>query len=197
MPRGNKEAYKNNSNFGDKLYSNLEAGEISTILSQAIEINSWKKIDLNSDDEVENRINEYWKYCVERDTRPAVAGLAMALGVDRMTLSDWRYKRSRNVNNRRSEIIKNAYSTLEFMWENYMQTGKINPASGCFLGKNNFGYHDESKLVVEAQTGPQPTLTPEEIADKIAADIPLELEDKGVSDSTSFLEDVKKNFAEV
>jgi hypothetical protein len=37
---------------------------------------------------------------------------------------------------------------LEELWESYMQNGKINPVSGIFLGKNNFGYQDKQDLVV-------------------------------------------------
>ena len=37
---------------------------------------------------------------------------------------------------------------MENLWENYMQNGKINPVSGIFLGKNNFGYQDKTEYVV-------------------------------------------------
>ena len=44
--------------------------------------------------------------------------------------------------------IKRAYNFMENLWENYMQNGKINPVSGIFLGKNNFGYQDKTEYVV-------------------------------------------------
>lgn len=34
------------------------------------------------------------------------------------------------------------------MIEEYMQNGKINPVSGIFLMKNNFGYRDQTEVVV-------------------------------------------------
>jgi hypothetical protein len=37
---------------------------------------------------------------------------------------------------------------MEILWENYMQNGKINPVSGIFLGKNNFGYQDKTEYVL-------------------------------------------------
>ena len=37
---------------------------------------------------------------------------------------------------------------MENLWENYMQNGKINPVSGIFLGKNNFGYQDKTEHVL-------------------------------------------------
>ena len=44
--------------------------------------------------------------------------------------------------------IKNAYNLLENLWETYMQNGKINPVSGIFLGKNNYGYRDKVEYEV-------------------------------------------------
>ena len=41
---------------------------------------------------------------------------------------------------------------MENLWENYMQNGKINPVSGIFLGKNNFGYQDKTEYVVTPNT---------------------------------------------
>jgi hypothetical protein len=37
---------------------------------------------------------------------------------------------------------------MEQMWENYMQNGKINPVAGIFLGKNNYGYKDQTEYVL-------------------------------------------------
>ena len=44
---------------------------------------------------------------------------------------------------------------MENMWENYMQNGKINPVSGIFLGKNNFGYQDKQEMVLTPNTNPE------------------------------------------
>jgi hypothetical protein len=41
---------------------------------------------------------------------------------------------------------------LEALWEDYMMNGKINPVSGIFLGKNNFGYQDKQEYVVTPNT---------------------------------------------
>jgi hypothetical protein len=46
------------------------------------------------------------------------------------------------------DSIKRAYEYMEILWENYMQNGKINPVSGIFLGKNNFGYQDKTEHIV-------------------------------------------------
>ena len=38
-----------------------------------------------------------------------------------------------------------------------MTSGKINPVSGIFLGKNNFGYQDKQEYVVTPNTLSQDT----------------------------------------
>ena len=37
---------------------------------------------------------------------------------------------------------------MENLWEQYMSSGKINPVSGIFLGKNNYGYQDKTEYVL-------------------------------------------------
>ncbi len=173
MPRGNKELYKYGK-LGENAYD-LQAGDISNITRQAIMLNSWERVNLDSDEEVQERINKYFEFCCENDCRPAVSGLALAIGIDRQTLHDWKNKRSR-ANSKRSDIIKKAFSTLEFMWETYMQAGKINPASGCFLGKNNFGYHDDTKVIIEASNMEEAQQSPEEIAAQLDDNIPVDVD---------------------
>ena len=54
---------------------------------------------------------------------------------------------------------------MEELWENYMQNGKINPVSGIFLGKNNYGYADKQEYVLTPNQQ-QETIDPATIAAK-------------------------------
>ena len=56
----------------------------------------------------------------------------------------------------------NQLNALEQLWEYYMQNGKINPVSGIFLGKNNFGYVDKTEHVIE----PRATLNESDLEQK-------------------------------
>ena len=49
-----------------------------------------------------------------------------------------------------------------------MQNGKINPVSGIFLGKNNFGYQDKQDLVITPNTNTIEAADAETIAAKYA-----------------------------
>lgn len=124
----------------------LQPGDNTKYLGFAFEISMLPKIDTADIEQVQNRINEYFNLCIKHDTKPAVTGLALALGTDRRNL--WRWKEGSCRKNTHSDVIKKAYTIMEVMWEEYMLNGKINPVCGIFLGKNHWGYQDQSEIVV-------------------------------------------------
>ena len=120
-------------------------------------------IDIKDPEQVDARLEEYFKIHFENDLKPTVAGMGMALGLDRRRL--WEIKTG-NFGTQKSlselptqtkDSIKKAYDFLETLWENYMHNGKINPVSGIFLAKNNFGYQDKQEYVVTPNTLSQDT----------------------------------------
>ena len=54
--------------------------------------------------------------------------------------------------------------------------GKLNPVTYIFMGKNYDGLADTQQIEVTAQPGQQASLSPEEIARQIEADIPIDAE---------------------
>ena len=64
---------------------------------------------------------------------------------------------------------------MEILWENYMQNGKINPVSGIFLGKNNFGYQDKTEYVVTPNTNSDNDYNAEDIRKRYLNDSPEQL----------------------
>ena len=81
-----------------------------------------------------------------------------AIGLDRRRLWEIR-SGSKNVAipQECKDIINGVYDSLEVLWEGYMTSGKINPVTGIFLGKNNFGYADKQEYVVTPNTLSQET----------------------------------------
>ena len=121
------------------------------------------KIDLSEPEQIRERVNWYFNFCMEHDMKPTVNGLASAIGVTRMALWNWKngIKRPQNY-----EIIADAYSRLEELWEMYMMNGKINPACGIFLAKNHFDYKDVQDVVVTPNNPLDETRSAEEIAEQ-------------------------------
>ena len=133
----------------------LEPGDNTLYLRQSLELMNLPTIDLHDIVAVQERIDEFFNIMAKYDTKPTVAGMAMALGIDRRTL--WAIRNDQPTGGAGyktalppevANSIKKAYILMENLWENYMQNGKINPVSGIFLGKNNFGYQDKTEYVV-------------------------------------------------
>lgn len=131
-----------------------DPGDNSKYVGLTMELFKMPKIDLHDSQAVEERLEEFFQLHYAADMKPTVVGMAMALGIDRRRL--WEIKTGAMVGGTTPielptatlDSIKRAYNFMENLWEMYMQNGKINPVSGIFLGKNNFGYQDKTEMVL-------------------------------------------------
>ena len=163
---------------------NVEQGDNTKYLALGRELFNLPTIDLKDPNQVIDRLNEFFAIHENYDMKPTVAGMGMALGLDRRRL--WEIK-SGNFGTQKglSELptltkdsIKKAYEYMEILWENYMQNGKINPVSGIFLGKNNFGYQDKTEYVVTPNVNTDSDYNADDIKKRYLPDSPtLELSD--------------------
>ena len=136
----------------------LEEGDNNKFTSMGLWLMNLPKIDVHDPEAVQQRLNDYFGYMASQDAKPTVAGMAMALGMDRRRLWEIKtgnYHTSKSLEDLPNEVtdsIKKAYSLMEYLWENYMVNGKINPVTGIFLGKNNSGYQDKQEMVLTPNT---------------------------------------------
>ena len=138
----------------------LPEGDNNKYTTFALAIMQMPKIDVNDPVQLGERLIDYFQLCADKDMKPGVAALSLAIGLDRRRL--WEINNDvagRNVSMPQEckDIIKTAYNSLEVLWEGYMINGKINPVSGIFLGKNHFGYQDKQEYVVTPNTMNQNT----------------------------------------
>lgn len=138
----------------------LEKGDNAKIMSINIALFNMQDIDMTDAQAVTNRLGEYFALYEQADLKPTVAGMAIALnGMSRQTLTAIAHDRVTGSTGYKSALppevtttIKKAYKMMENMWETYMNSGKINPVSGIFLGKNNYGYQDKTEYVLTPNT---------------------------------------------
>lgn len=128
----------------------VEAGENAKYLAHAMQVRNMPQIDISDVAQVEKRINDYFLLCVANDVRPTAAGFRNSLGISKQTISDWRLGKHRTDSHQAA--ICRGYDVLENLWEDYMLNGKVNPVSGIFLGKANFGIVERNELVVTPNT---------------------------------------------
>lgn len=172
--KGNKQAYKNSPFVGNNAIKCTDS-EMSEILDRALTVYKWPKIDLDSDEAVEERCALYFEHCRDTGERPTIAGLACAIGCSTQTLSDWESGKTRaQLSSRRSGIIKKAKLLIQYFLEQIAVGNKIYPNVWIFYGKNYFGMKDVQDITITPNTALDQEHTPEEIEAKVLDDIPVD-----------------------
>ena len=172
-PRGGK----NSPVIGDNGLQ-VAPGDNTKYLNLGMKLFQLPPIDLYDPEQVNNRLAEFFQIHADADMKPTVSGMGMALGLDRRRL--WEIKTGSlkggttkyDLPTSSLESIKKAYEYMEILWENYMQNGKINPVSGIFLGKNNFGYQDKTEYVVTPNVHNDSDYNKDDIMARYAIDSP-------------------------
>lgn len=126
----------------------VDGKELKSQIEFSMTLFNLPSIDTNDAGAVQARLTEYFGLCVQYEVKPSFAGMASALGVDRMTLWRWCNEQGGGKPREVRDTIKKARDMLNQMLENWMQNGQVNPVVGIFLGKNNFGYADKSEVVL-------------------------------------------------
>ena len=155
-----------------------EPGDTTRIVQTNMKFLSLPKIDLYDSEAVAQRIIEYFQIYAEADMKPTVAGMAMALGVDRRRL--WEIKTGalvgghsqQNLPTETLDCIKKAYEILEATMESYANAGKINPVMAIFMMKNHFGYQDKTEYVLTPNQKQESDYDAEDIKKRYLSDSP-------------------------
>lgn len=122
-------------------------GDNTKYINHSLRLAQLPKVNLKSVEEVTERIVTYFTICAADDMKPSVAGLALAMDIERTYL--WELRTGvKGKNPDVADALKKAMKILDLQMVDYMQNGKINPVSGIFLMKNNFGYADKQEVVV-------------------------------------------------
>ena len=162
------------SNLSAEAQLLTEPGDTARLLSAARAPLNLPRIDTRDPEQVRERIDMYFDFCVKNDLKPGVAGMANWLGVHRETLRRWKCGDYRE--DSRCGVVQAAINALEALWESYMQSGKINPVAGIFIGKNYFGLADRQDLAINTSKEERPQLTPQEIAERLPIEDEIDID---------------------
>lgn len=171
----------------------LEDGDNTKFMTVQMALLNLPDIDMENPEEVQNRLNEYFALYAQYDMKPTVAGMAIALnGHNRQ----WLYAVTHDVASggagykialppNVAVLIKKAYFLLENLWESYMNSGKVNPVAGIFLGKNNYGYQDKTEYVLTPNQQSDNDYSADEIRERYIMEEPQKRLTQGSSDEDS------------
>ena len=103
-----------------------------------------RPLKFNSNEELQELIDEYFKECDLKGEFYTITGLADYLDTDRITLV--RYENRDEFSN----TIKKAKRRVEKQFIQNSLNGKYNPTIAIFLMKNNYGYQDKVEVKVDS-----------------------------------------------
>lgn len=111
-----------------------------------------------SDDELEQRLADYFNDCAKSGERPTVEQMYQCTGVPFSTLYDWETGRTGGFSPATSGILKKAKAFLRVFDAKMVAEGALNPVVYIFRAKNYYGMKDQQDLVVEPRQpmGPAP-----------------------------------------
>lgn len=92
------------------------------------------------EEKMQEKIDEYFSVCDQKEDPPTVCGLALALDMTRETLLQ--YEKQGEF----SDAIKRAKMKIAANYERMMITGKGSAVGLIFNMKNNFGWRDQQEV---------------------------------------------------
>ena len=154
-----------------------EPGDNTRIVQTSMKFFDMPKVDLKNPDAVRERLAEYFQIYGEADMKPTVAGMAMALGINRRIL--WAIANDQptggngyklNLPPETTDLVKKAYEMLEMSMEAYANAGRINPVISIFMMKNHFGYQDKTEYVLTPNQKQESDYDADEISKRYLTD---------------------------
>lgn len=137
---------------------------ISKLVTETIRTYNMPKV--RNDEELAQRLVEYFNTCAATGERPTVEQMCQCTGYTIGTVWDWEVGRKPGFSPETGVIVKKAKEFLRVFDAKMVAEGALNPVVYIFRAKNYYGMKDQQDLVV----APQQPLGPEPDADKLAAD---------------------------
>jgi hypothetical protein len=119
---------------------------VSQLLTEVLV--EYKQPKVQNDEELAERINDYFTRCAMRGQVPTVEEMCMSTGYAQSTIWDWENGRRQGFSNSTAEIIKKAKDMLKTFDAKLVISGKLNFLAYCFRAKNYYGMVDKQEMVV-------------------------------------------------
>lgn len=139
----------------------------------------YKMPRVKSDEELEERLADFFTYCANNDVVPTVEAMWMYCGYYRGWAYDIESGRSKGFSSDTSVIVKKAKEFLSGYDAEMVATGKLNPVVYIFRGKNYYGLKDQQEVNLTANSSDD--VNADDIRDKyIKEHYPIETSAKEV-----------------
>lgn len=115
-------------------------------------LHAYKQPRVKSDEELQDRLNQYFQHCADNGQIPTVEEMALYIGYSRTAMWDLETGRRRGFSDSTADIIKKAKEFLATFDAKLAVTGKLNFLAYCFRAKNYYGMSDKSEYVIAPST---------------------------------------------
>ena len=175
-PIKTKRNYRNSPVIGDGGITASPA-EVSVMTQYAREVFEAKQVDLDDPEAVKSTIIAYFNRCGELGLRPGNLGMYAALGLSKQDVSNAIHGYSRKLSPQVIDVIKKGKLALGTFRESLALSGKLNPVTAIFWGKNFDQMSDTHEISVSQRDTLTATNSPEEIDEmlkRVELDIPVD-----------------------
>ena len=132
----------------------------------------YKQPKVKSDEELAERLDNYFTRCAMNGQVPTVEEMCMSTGYSYSTCYDWEVGRNKGFSTETSKIIKKAKDLLKTFDAKLVIAGKMNFLAYCFRAKNYYGMVDKQEMVVTPNVNPDSDYNKEDIQARYAIDSP-------------------------
>jgi hypothetical protein len=146
------------------LSSDEDRALVSRLLTEALV--EYRQPKVKSDEELTERINDYYSRCAETGQTPTVEELYLSTGYAISTVKDWEYGRRKGFSPETAAIIKKAKGFMQTFDAKLVVSGKLNFLAYCFRAKNYYGMVDKQEMVLTPNQPQIEGLTPEQLQRK-------------------------------
>ena len=142
---------------------------VSQLLSEAL--TEYRQPRVKSDDELAQRIDNYFLRCAQHGQVPTVEEMSLSTGYSISTVMDWEIGRNKGFSPETSLIIKKAKGYLQTFDAKLVIAGKMNFLAYCFRAKNYYGMKDQQEVMLTPNTPLGEATSPEELRRKYLEDV--------------------------
>lgn len=129
----------------------------------------WRLEPPTSDEQVAERLNEFFAHCTETGELPTMEKLYLALGVDTSTGSQWLH--GQGCSPERTAMVQKSRQVMAALDAEFVSTGKIPQVTYIFRSKNYYGMSNKQETVITVANPLGAELSEADLAARIAADV--------------------------
>lgn len=129
----------------------------------------WRLEAPTSDEQVAERLNEFFAHCTETGELPTMEKLFLAVGTDNSTGQQWLH--GQGCSPERAGMMQKSRQVMAALDAEFVSTGKIPQVTYIFRSKNYYGMSNKQETIITVANPLGAELSEADLAARIAADV--------------------------